>query len=79
MRVREFFDVYRGYRIPRFKLIEHRNWWFTFSGILIVLSLVGITVRGFKHRNKQQETKLGKAYSKPEADCVIEHLRYEEP
>ena len=37
MTFREFFDVYRGYRIPRFKLIEHRfekndlleisNWW----------------------------------------------------
>ncbi len=49
MRVREFFDVYRGYRIPRFKLIEHRNWWFTFSGVLIVLSLVGITLRGFNY------------------------------
>jgi len=49
MRVREFLDVYRGYRIPRFKLIEHRNWWFTFSGILIVLSLVGIAVRGFNY------------------------------
>jgi preprotein translocase subunit SecF len=44
---REFFDVYRGYRIPHFKLIEHRNWWFTFSAVLIVLSLVGIFVRGF--------------------------------
>jgi preprotein translocase subunit SecF len=47
MTFREFVDVYRGYRIPRFKLIEHKNWWFTFSGILIVLSLVGIFVRGF--------------------------------
>jgi preprotein translocase subunit SecF len=47
MTFREFFDVYRGYRIPRFKLIEHRNWWFTFSGILIVLSIVGIVFRGF--------------------------------
>jgi preprotein translocase subunit SecF len=47
MTFREFVDVYRGYRIPRFKLIEHRNWWFTFSGILIALSLVGIFVRGF--------------------------------
>jgi preprotein translocase subunit SecF len=44
---REFLDVYRGYRIPHFKLIEHRNWWFTFSAVLIVLSLVGIFVRGF--------------------------------
>ena len=44
---REFFDVYRGYRIPHFKLIEHRNWWFAFSSVLIVLSLLGIFVRGF--------------------------------
>ena len=49
MTFREFFDVYRGYRIPRFKLIEHRNWWFTFSGILIVLSILGITLRGFNY------------------------------
>ena len=49
MTFREFFDVYRGYRIPHFKLIEHRNWWFTFSGILIVLSILGITVRGFNY------------------------------
>jgi len=47
MTFRQFADVYRGYRIPRFKLIEHRNWWFTFSGILIVLSLAGILFRGF--------------------------------
>ena len=47
MTFREFLDVYRGYRIPRFKLIEHRNWWFTFSGILVVLSLMGIFWRGF--------------------------------
>jgi preprotein translocase subunit SecF len=49
MTFREFFDVYRGYRIPRFKLIEHRNWWFTFSGILIVLSVLGIAIRGFNY------------------------------
>jgi preprotein translocase subunit SecF len=47
MTFREFVDVYRGYRIPRFKLIEHRNWWFIFSGILIVLSIAGIVFRGF--------------------------------
>ena len=38
-----------------------------------------ITVRGFKHRNKQVEVKLGKAYTKPEADLVVENLRYEQP
>src|SRR5262249_1843253 len=47
MTFREFADVYRGYRIPRFKLIEHRNWWFIFSGVLIVLAIVGIVFRGF--------------------------------
>ena len=40
-----FFDVYRGYRVPHFQLIEHRNWWFALSGVLIVLSLLGIFVR----------------------------------
>jgi preprotein translocase subunit SecF len=40
--VSHFVDVYRGYRIPRFRLIEHRNRFFAFSGILIVLSLAGL-------------------------------------
>ena len=31
MTFREFVDVYRGYRIPHFKIIEHKSWWFTFS------------------------------------------------
>jgi len=43
------------------------------------VSWFAITVRGFKHRNKQMETKLGKGYTKPEADLVIDHLRYEQP
>jgi preprotein translocase subunit SecF len=47
MTFREFLDVYRGYRIPRFKLIEHRNWWFTFSGVLIVLSIGAMVLSGF--------------------------------
>jgi preprotein translocase subunit SecF len=47
MTFREFFDVYRGYRIPRFKLIEHRNWWFIFSGVLIVVSIGAMVLSGF--------------------------------
>jgi preprotein translocase subunit SecF len=39
--------VYRGYRVPHLQLIEHRRWWFIFSGILIALSLIGIIVNGF--------------------------------
>jgi preprotein translocase subunit SecF len=49
MTYREFMDVYRGYRIPHFQLIEHRNRWFIFSGILIVLSLIGLIGVGLKY------------------------------
>ena len=47
MSLRNAYAVYRGYRVPHLQLIEHRRWWFTFSGVLIVLSLVGIIVSGF--------------------------------
>ena len=47
MTFRDAFAVYRGYRVPHLQLIEHRRWWFTFSGVLIVLSLFGIIVSGF--------------------------------
>ncbi len=42
MTFREFADVYRGYRIPHFEIIAHMRRWFIFSGILIVLSIIGI-------------------------------------
>jgi preprotein translocase subunit SecF len=45
--VKGAYAVYRGYRVPHLQLIEHRNWWFIFSGILIALSLIGILVNGF--------------------------------
>jgi preprotein translocase subunit SecF len=47
--LREVMDVYRGYRIPHFKIIEHRNRWFVFSGVLIALSIVGVTWRGLDY------------------------------
>jgi preprotein translocase subunit SecF len=45
--VKGAYAVYRGYRVPHLQLIEHRRWWFIFSGILIALSLIGIIVNGF--------------------------------
>ena len=51
MNVRSAFAVYRGYRVPHLQLIEHRNWWFIFSGILIALSLIGIVVAGSTSRS----------------------------
>jgi preprotein translocase subunit SecF len=39
-------SVFRGHREPHLRLIEHRRWWFLLSGTVIVLSLVGLFVRG---------------------------------
>ena len=42
-------ETYRGHTIPHFKLVEHRRWWFMFSGVLIVLSLIGLFWRGLNY------------------------------
>ncbi|MEX0992052.1 MAG: protein translocase subunit SecF [Actinomycetota bacterium] len=41
-------DTFRGNRVPRLRIIEHRRWWFILSGILIVLSVVGLFFPGLK-------------------------------
>jgi preprotein translocase subunit SecF len=43
---REAVAVFRGHREPRFRLIEHRKWWFLLSGTVILLSLAGLIFRG---------------------------------
>jgi preprotein translocase subunit SecF len=47
MSLKGAYAVYRGYRVPHLQLIEHRRWWFIFSGVLIALSLIGMIVNGF--------------------------------
>lgn len=42
MNLQHAIDTYRGHTIPKFRLIEHRNWWFALSGVVIVLSLIGL-------------------------------------
>ncbi len=39
--------TFRGHREPHFRIIEHRKWWFLFSGTLIVICLAAIIFRGF--------------------------------
>lgn len=39
-------QTFRGHRVPRLRIIEHRNRWFVASAIIILLSLVGLLVRG---------------------------------
>jgi preprotein translocase subunit SecF len=43
---REAVAVFRGHREPHLRIVEHRNWWFALSGTVIVLSLIGLFVRG---------------------------------
>jgi preprotein translocase subunit SecF len=42
-------DTYRGHTIPHFKFTERRNLWFGISGVVIVLSLLGLFVRGLNY------------------------------
>ncbi len=46
MNVREALSTFRGHRVPRFRIIQHRNWWFLLSGTVIALSILGLAVRG---------------------------------
>src|SRR5438093_5071193 len=46
MRIRDGVATFRGHRVPNLNLIGRRNWWFVLSGTFILLSLVGLFVRG---------------------------------
>jgi preprotein translocase subunit SecF len=49
MNVRHVIATYRGHTIPHFQFTKRRNVWFAFSGTLIVLSLLGLLVRGLNY------------------------------
>jgi preprotein translocase subunit SecF len=65
---RHALDVYRGYRVPRFQLIEHRNRGFAFSAILIVLSLAGLA---FVRLNFSIDFEGGAQISYPTTQAVV--------
>jgi preprotein translocase subunit SecF len=46
MSLHEAVSTFRGHRVPHFRIIERKKVWFAVSGALIVLSLLGIFVRG---------------------------------
>src|SRR5438093_13527516 len=46
MRIRDAVATFRGHRVPNLNLVGRRTWWFTLSGTFILLSLVGLFVRG---------------------------------
>jgi preprotein translocase subunit SecF len=45
--LRHTIATYRGHTVPHLRIIERRRVWFALSGLVIVLSLVGIFVRQF--------------------------------
>ncbi|HEX9717216.1 MAG TPA: protein translocase subunit SecF [Actinomycetota bacterium] len=46
MNLRHAVAMFRGHREPRFRIIEHRRWWFLLSGAVLLLSLAGLVFRG---------------------------------
>jgi preprotein translocase subunit SecF len=68
--------TYRGHTIPHFRLIENRNKWFAFSGIVILLSIGGLA---FRHLNLSIDFEGGAKLEYPfktqlEAQQVIDVL-----
>jgi preprotein translocase subunit SecF len=47
MNIHHAVATYRGHTVPHFKIVQRRNVWFLLSGVVIMLSLVGIFVRHF--------------------------------
>src|SRR3954452_673421 len=48
MNLRQASSTFRGHRVPRIDFISRRNRWFALSGVLILLSLVGLFGIGLK-------------------------------
>jgi preprotein translocase subunit SecF len=46
VRIRDGVATFRGHRVPNLNLIGRRTWWFALSGVFILLSVVGLFVRG---------------------------------
>jgi preprotein translocase subunit SecF len=45
MSMEHTYRVFRGYEPPRFKIVQHRRWWFILSGVVLSLALMGLLVR----------------------------------
>ena len=45
MKPREAIATFRGHRVPHMNIVGRKTWWFALSGVLIVISLVGLFAR----------------------------------
>ncbi|MEX2203457.1 MAG: protein translocase subunit SecF [Actinomycetota bacterium] len=49
MNLRYAFDIFRGYRTPRFRIVQRRKWWYLLSGCVMVLALAGLVFGGLNY------------------------------
>ena len=42
MTLRHAFEIFRGYRTPRFRIMQRRKVWFLLSGAVLVIALAGV-------------------------------------
>jgi preprotein translocase subunit SecF len=49
VKIRETIATFRGHRAPHLRIIPRWKWWFLLSGFFVVLSLVGLFVRGLNY------------------------------
>ena len=45
MNLHEAIETYRGHTIPHVRWVERRNTWFAISGVMVLVSLVGLLFR----------------------------------
>ena len=67
MNVHEALLAFRGHTVPHFRIIERKRLWFTISGFLIVISLIGLFARGL---NFSIDFKGGSLLKYPCPECA---------
>jgi preprotein translocase SecF subunit len=49
MNIRNGIRIFRGYRVPHFKIIEHKKYWFAASGVIIAISIGALAIKGLNY------------------------------
>jgi preprotein translocase subunit SecF len=49
VRIRDFLLAFRGYRTPRFRIVQRWRAWFLLSGAVLLLALAGLVFRGLNY------------------------------
>src|SRR5436853_5755840 len=49
MNIKNGIRIFRGYRVPHFKIIDHKKYWFAVSGVLIAVSIGALAFKGLNY------------------------------